>query len=99
MGCNDHSLMTREEIEDALLACELTERRAALARQVVLLACELKERRVALVSQFVLLVVTVAFAVASILCALRGYHWPALATGGSSGLTAAVSTLGHRSGG
>ncbi len=60
---------------------------------------ELVERRVNLLRQLVLLVISVAFAVVAIICALRGYHWPSLATGGSSGLTAAVGALGHRRGG
>lgn len=81
----------RREIETELLAFELIERRAALDSQGVLLACEVKERRAALLTQRVLLVVTVAFAVVAIVCALRGYHWPALATGGSSGLAGAAS--------
>jgi hypothetical protein len=73
MSYNTDPHKRRQEIETELLAFELTERRAALAGQLVLLA------------------VTVAFAVVAIVCALRGYHWPALATGGSSGLAAAAS--------
>ena len=97
MSCNGDPRTTRREIEVELLAFELTERRAALARKTILLACEVKERRAALVGQRVLLAVTVAFAVAAII-ALRGYHWPALAAGGSSGLTAAVGALTKRRG-
>ncbi len=96
MRCNSYT--TRREIETELLAFELVERRAALAHQGVLLACEMKERRAALLTQRVLLAVTVALAVVAIICALRGYHWPALATGGSSGLTVAVGALGQRRG-
>ena len=98
MSCNDDPRTTLREIETELLAFELTERRVALARQAVLLACEVKERRAVLLGQRVLLAVTVAFAVAAIICALRGYHWPAFATGGSSGLAAAVGTLTQRRG-
>jgi hypothetical protein len=73
---------TRAEIEVAL-----TERRVYRARLIFELARDV-----------VLLIITVAFAVVAIICALRGYHWPALATGGSSGLTAAVGMLGQRGG-
>ncbi len=96
MQCSPHT--TRREIKTELLAFELIERRAALDSQGILLACEVKERRAALLTQRVLLAVTVALAVVAIICALRGYHWPALATGGSSGLTAAVGALTQRRG-
>jgi hypothetical protein len=56
-----------------------------------LLEVELTARRVEIARQLVLLAVTVALAVVAIVCALHGYRWPAFATGGSSGLTAAVS--------
>jgi hypothetical protein len=92
------------EIEGALLAFELTERRAALDRQGVLFKCELRERRVALLGQLVLLVISVAFAVVTIICALHGSPWPVAAgTGGASSLTAAVGfrvlSEGHGGGG
>jgi hypothetical protein len=76
---------SRREIELALLERELTERRVYFARLIFELARDV-----------VLLLVTVAFAVVAIVCALRGYHWPALATGGMSGLAAEVGTLTQR---
>jgi hypothetical protein len=79
---------SRREIELALLERELTERRVYFARLIFELARDV-----------VLLLVTVAFAVVAIVCALRGYHWPALATGGMSGLTAAIAARGHRGAG
>ena len=62
-------------------------------------AFELTERRVALLRQIVLMVISVAFAVVTIICALHGSPWPVSAgLGGSSSVTAAVSALGHRRG-
>jgi hypothetical protein len=76
---------SRREIELALLERELSERRVYFVRLIF-----------ELIRDVVLLFVTVAFAVVAIVCTLRGYHLPALATGGLSGLTAAVGTRGRR---
>ncbi len=65
----------RAQLEDALLAFELTERRVWLA-------------------------LSVGQAITAAICAVHNSPWPLPAgLGGSSSLTAAVSTLGRRRGG
>ncbi len=59
---------------------------------------DLVKQCVEVVRQVVLLTIAVAFAVVAIVCALGGDHWPALATGGSSGLAAAASAPWRRRG-
>jgi hypothetical protein len=78
-------LPSREEVESALLVCELSERRIGVKRQVF-----------ELVRDAILLATTVALAIVTILCALHGAAWPLPAgTGGLAAVGLRAMTDGH----